>query len=428
MRTLYIVALLAACNPSTDTDTSGDPDADTGRDTGGDVDGDTEVFEFVDDADWVFALFAGEVTAEETLRAVERGDGWPHLQEDGTWLVIALDTGEDLALAGDHNEWEPAAMTRADGFWWAALELGDPVGAGYKFVSTDAQYFADPWARHYVVDAFGDLSVVQPDTSMPHYERWHQMRSGALVPRTVRVRVPGGSGPWPVLYVQDGQNLFDAGGSFGSWHLEQAPQAADILLVGIDSTGDRVAEYTHTDDSLRGDPIIARGDETVVLVRDVVRPRVQSTWGSTGHDGLMGSSLGGLISLHIAQEDPDEWDFVASLSGTLGWGRFEAEGPTQQELWTDRTDLDGLVVYVDSGGGPGDNGCQDTDGDGFVEDDPDDSDNYCTVRAFADHLATQGFVWDETLFHWYEEGAPHNEAAWAARVSRPLQHFLDAAE
>ena len=116
------------------------------------------------------------------------------------------------------------------------------------------------------------------------------------------------------------------------------------------------------------------------------------------------------------------------MSGTLGWGRFDesATGPAIQEQYLAQDPL-ATVIFVDSGGGDGGDGCTDVDGDGLPEDDPNDSDNYCTNRAFADALAAHGYVWGETLHHWHEPGATHNEAAWAARVHRPLQIFADLA-
>lgn len=151
---------------------------------------------------------------------------------------------------------------------------------------------------------------------------------------------------------------------------------------------------------------------------------VEATYGSTGHDGLMGSSLGGLISLHVAWARPGEYDFVASLSGTLGWGTLGLREETMEQRWL-ASPPPGVAVYVDSGGGPGaDPACLDLDGDGQAEDDPDAADNYCETRQFADALAGAGFVWQQDLWHWWEPDAPHDEAAWAARVGLPLDLFL----
>ena len=371
------------------------------------------------------SLIAGDSPLAEVLEAVSDGGGWPVPTASGGTLFVAEHAGDALSVAGDFDDWAGTAMTAGADFWWAEVAIAEPSGTLYKFKNGET-FWADPWARSYTFDAFGETSLVQADIT-GHYARFRGVSDGTLLPRTVRIRVPLGVGPWPVLYVQDGQNLFEAGGAFGSWHLEDATGVDSALLVGIDSTADRTAEYTHENDSLDGVAVSALGDSYADFVLDTVRPRVEETFLTTDVAGVMGSSLGGLISLHMAQRDPGEWDYVASLSGTLGWGRFEQSNPIMQEVYAGRTDLGDLVVYVDSGGTDGGDGCNDVNEDGFVEDDANDSDNYCVNRAFADALAEDGFVWDTSLFHWHETGAGHNEGAWGARVSRPLGYFLDVA-
>jgi hypothetical protein len=78
-----------------------------------------------------------------------------------------------------------------------------------------------------------------------------------------------------------------------------------------------------------------------------------------------------------------------------------------------------FVVYLDSGG---DGPCADLDDDG-IDDDGDGSDNYCENLQLAGVMDAAGWTFDQDLFHWHEPGAPHNEAAWAARVFRPLDLF-----
>jgi hypothetical protein len=375
------------------------------------------------DAGWVEALLAGEVSLDEAMAALDASGGLP-VRDGGTlWFVHAV-AGGDWALAGDFNGWEPAPMTRGDGFWWASVEIEEPNGQGYKFVDGGQTWIADPAARSYVYDAYGELSFVEPPADRWRLDRWRGVAHGDLAPRAVHVYVPPGAGPFPVLYAHDGQNLFDPAAPWGGWRLAEAV-GGDVLVVGIDNTADRMSEYTHVDDEVYGQRVVAAGDQYAALVHERVRPMIESHYGSTGHDGLLGSSLGGLISLHVAWRYPGEYDFVASLSGTLGWGRFVLEQPAMEARWVaDRPDV---VVYVDSGGGPGPDGvCADPDGDGYPEDDPDSSDNYCETRQFADALAAAGYSWDSTLFHWHEPGATHDEAAWAQRVHRPLAAFLNA--
>ena len=197
-----------------------------------------------------------------------------------------------------------------------------------------------------------------------------------------------------------------------------------ILVVGIANTPYRMDEYTHVPDDIGyGYLIGGQAEAYAALVEDQIRPHIEATYGTTGKDGVLGSSLGGLVSLYIAERYPGRYDFAASLSGTLGWGRFAEDNDTIEELWLAAPPPE-TAVYVDSGGDPGGAGCVDPDGDGFPEDDPDASDNYCETRHFADALAASGYTWDVDLFHWWEPDAPHNEAAWASRVGMPLDLFL----
>ncbi len=420
MRWLVLAALGMGCaGESTD-------DSDLGTegeiDSGVDTEADTDVTS--SDADAVRALIAGTAELQAVFAEVSDSGGWPVLTAEDTFLFVAADPGYPVFLTGAHNDWEPAAMTDADGFYYAEVAIDAPQGSAYKFTDNADVFAPDPWSRTYGFDEFGELSTVQPPATGTYYARFHGVTDGTLAPRQVRIRVPQNAGPWPVLYMQDGQNLFEAGGAFGSWHLEDAEPSNDILLVGIDSTNDRFDEYTHAADDIGRASSDPKADAYADLVLDHVRPRVEALWGSSGTDGVLGSSLGGLVSLYIAQRDPAEWDFAGSMSGTLGWGRFTGTGPVMEELYTSRTDLGGLTVFVDSGGNAGGDGCVDVNNDGFFEDDPDDSDNFCVNRKFADAMGADGFVWDETLFHWHEPGAEHSEAAWAARVFRPLEHFL----
>ena len=381
------------------------------------------------DGQLVEGLIAGDLDAATVFPSVAWSSGFPIASDDGVWFVHWYEGG-DWSVAGDFNGWEPQPM-ESHGDVWAVfvpdLDLSELTGTGYKFVNGGSEWVADPWSRAYTYDDNGQLSYLVAPTETWHLERWPGVEGEGLVPRDLRVYVPAGEGPWPVLYAHDGQNLFDPVSIWGGWRMQDALAQVDgdMLVVGIDNTVDRMSEYTHVDDSVLGYDIVGEGDAYAALVHETVRPHIESTYGSTGHDGVMGSSLGGLISLHIAWAYPGEYDFVASLSGTLGWGRFERSEVTMEEQWLASPPAD-IRVYVDSGGSAGPDGaCLDLDGDGFPEDDPDSSDNFCESRQFVDALAASGFEWEDTLFHWHDPDAPHAENAWAARVDLPLQLFVD---
>ena len=370
-------------------------------------------------------LLAGERSVEEVMTAGAWSSGWPLFDGETTWFVYPA-TGGSWSLAGDLNDWEPTPMEQGDGFWYLGIEGQPSEGSGYKFVNGGTDWIADPWARAYRYDSYGELSLAVAPTDVPHLQRWPGLQGHGLAPREVVVYRPAGDGPFDVLYAQDGQNLFDPAAMWGGWRLDDTlPATPNVMVVGVFNTPDRMSEYTHVDDSVLGYDITAWGDDYAALIHEDLRPHIEQTYPTSGTNGLLGSSLGGLISLHIAQRYAGAYDFVASMSGTLGWGRFAYDHPTQQDLWT-AAPVDDIVVYVDSGGSTGPDGaCQDLDGDGYPEDDPDSFDNYCENRQFADALAAHGYVWDETLFHWHALDAPHQETAWAERVSLPLQLFSE---
>jgi hypothetical protein len=413
-----LTILLACSTAPVDEGTVTIPDTDMSEDSTTDdsvVSSDEEI---------VRELIAGETEAKGVVADVAWSGGWPVKTGAGTWLFVQWDDTTSWQLAGDFNDWTPEPMNAEVGFYWAEVDIQEPSGAHYKFVDSQGVYSPDPVARSYTYDSNGEISYVSPDLSIWHLERWPEMASPeGLEARNLRVYVPAGTGPWPVLYLHDGQNVFDPESMWGGWRLQDAMAGLEpALLVGIDNTGARMDEYTHVQDDI-GSVVGGLGDDYAAFVHSTVKPFVEAQYGSTGLDGVMGSSLGGLISLHIGHLYPDSFDFVGSLSGTLGWGAFGLGNPTMldQYLTTGHRDF---VLYLDSGGAAGGGLCEDLDGDGIVEDDPDAEDNYCTTRQFADEMAGLGYTWDQDLFHWWEADAPHNEMAWAERVDNPLSLFL----
>jgi predicted alpha/beta superfamily hydrolase len=382
-------------------------------------------------ADYATALtlIDGEVELDTTLSAIAFSDGLPIRGPEHQWLFLATDElGASLLDLGKSST-APLPMNDGEGFYWLEVEIAEPEGLIYSFLTEEAESIPDPWARSYDYAGTEELSYVAPPIGEAHLERWPGATDGVVLPRTLRALVPAGDGPWHLLIAADGNNLFDPLAPWGGWRLQEAVAELDseVLVVGVDNTVERMWEYTHTTDTMEGQVYGGGGDEYAAFVHEFVRPHLQGAYPTNGLVGLLGSSLGGLISLHINQLYPDEYDFVASMSGTLGWGRYNQNQTIMQELYL-AFPADDTVLYVDSGGSDGDGVCQDQDGDGFVEDDPNNSDNYCVNRYFADAMADHGYEWNTTLHHWWEAGAPHNESAWAERVHRPLGIFVGLVE
>ncbi len=362
------------------------------------------------------SLLAGlRSNIDSTMQAQSELDGWP-APVCGGYLFVSLDNQLNN-LAGDHNNWTPTAMTTDAGFYWSVENITS--GGGYKYTD-QFNYQADPWSRSYLYDDFGELSLVLPNVD--HLDRHFAVTDGNVLPRTVRIWVPQVD-ITHMMYMHDGQNLFNPNAIWGGWMIDQVVPSG-MMIVGIDNTAARFDEYTHVTDLIGGNTYGGAGDDYADFVQLHVRQLIRTHYGEPSKIGVLGSSLGGLISLHIALRYPNEFDFAGSMSGTLGWGSIGLSNGQQNETIIERYANAGqqpFTVYIDSGG----NGtCFDNDGDGIEDDDPNANDNYCENRQMEQTLYNIGYTGGLDAWHWWEPGAMHNEAEWGARVFRPLGYFV----
>ncbi len=131
--------------------------------------------------------------------------------------------------------------------------------------------------------------------------------------RLLRVWTPpgfdgSGATSYPVLYLNDGQNLFEAITAFAGEHWQVAETASRLItegkirplvIVGIDNTKNRAAEYIPYRSK---DPriMLPKGNKYSDFLQREVMPLVENHYpisGSPDNTGLGGSSLGGLITL-----------------------------------------------------------------------------------------------------------------------------------
>lgn len=365
----------------------------------------------------VRAVLAGEETVGAALQRVALDGGWPMELEEGRYLVMVERTeSTPIQLGGSHSDWVPQDMNEEVGFSWAVIETSSPAGAMYKF-ETNGDWWADPWARAHNFDTNGELSYLRGPGA--HLERWPGVGNGLLPARTLRVWVPKDEVTHQ-LYLQDGQNLFDPEAPFGGWKLQDS-LGSSTMAIGIDCIPDqRRDEYGHVQDTAYGNIEGGRAEEYRILLMETIRPLIEAEYGKAPVVGLLGSSMGGLVSFYIGLKNRADFQFVGSLSGAFDWGSREGDSTTMGDLYAE-AGHNGMPLYLDSGGGPG-TGCVDSDDDGEWEDSIED-DFYCSNRQMADRLAALGWSWGQDLWHWWEPDAPHSEDAWAARVWRPLQIF-----
>lgn len=121
------------------------------------------------------------------------------------------------------------------------------------------------------------------------------------------------SNRYPVIYMMDGQNLFDDATSFaGEWEIDEwmhttyTDQIPSAIIVGIDNAGaDRSNEYIPWHDSIYGG---GNGDAFIDFIVETLKPYIDSTYRTQverEHTYIAGSSLGGLMSFYAVLRNND---------------------------------------------------------------------------------------------------------------------------
>ncbi len=118
---------------------------------------------------------------------------------------------------------------------------------------------------------------------------------------------------YPVLYMHDGQNLFDAATSFaGEWNVDESlntffEDGKEVpIVVGVDNGGgNRIAEYTPWANQNYGG---GDGDKYAQFIAETLKPYIDENYRTKPereNTGVIGSSLGGLISFYISVKYQD---------------------------------------------------------------------------------------------------------------------------
>jgi predicted alpha/beta superfamily hydrolase len=215
-----------------------------------------------------------------------------------------------------------------------------------------------------------------------------------------------------VLYLHDGQNLFDGATSFipgMDWHVGQtADQCIDsgavepLIIVGMYNTKARIREYTPTHVPRLGG---GRADRYAKFLIEEVKPFIEReyrTLSGPEKTGIGGSSLGGLVSLYLGLRIPEAFGKIAALSPSVWWNQGVMHRFAEAASVNPRP-----AIWLDIGT---------REGPRIVQD----------VEHFRDVLLQKGWQLDRDLHYQRVEGAEHNEAAWAQRVGPFLQFLYPA--
>jgi predicted alpha/beta superfamily hydrolase len=204
---------------------------------------------------------------------------------------------------------------------------------------------------------------------------------------------------FPVLYMQDGQNLIDPKISYAGndWQVDETVtrlikeyKIKEIVVVGIYNTSDRLEEYSDSE----------KGEKYLKFIVEELKPFVDTkyrTLPDNRNTAIMGSSMGGLISFIAAWKHPEVFSMAGCMSSSFYYNDEkvfkmidEYEGPKKQ-----------IKFYIDHG-----------------------EDGLLRGQKMFCKLTQLGYVIGTDLDYFYARGAEHNEKEWAKRLERPLLFFF----
>lgn len=326
--------------------------------------------------------------------------------------------GSSVYLAGDFQGWDPASpayqLTQVDTLTYE-LTLHFPLGTDLAFKLTRGSWDTVEKGPNGEEIANHTFEVIDSTVLDVTVASWADISPHTLTGDVTTITIPDflhGRRVWvylpphyrestaryPVLYMLDGQNVFDKVTSFaGEWKVDEsleelipAGEVQPIIVVAVDNAGSsRIDEYTPwAADGQGGD-----GAAHLDAIADELVPYVDATYRTlTGptHTGLGGSSLGGLMALYATYVRRDVFGVNLSMSPSIWW------------------DNDFVVTFASSSGRPAARVWMDM---GTAEYDSAISD----LERMRDAMLDQGFVLGADLETFEDEGAAHNEAAWSRR-------------
>lgn len=197
---------------------------------------------------------------------------------------------------------------------------------------------------------------------------------------------------YPVIYMHDAQNLFDAKASYvGEWNVDETLDSinAKVIVIGIEHGGDkRIDELTPFKNEKYGG---GKADTYLDFIVNTLKPKVDATYRTktnAKNTAIFGSSLGGLVSFYAAIKYPKVFGKVGCFSPSFWFGRKDLN-----ELLAKTPDFDTKIYFL----------CGDNEGDADVIPDMQKVEHWVnTKRCQCKKLNKEVIV----------KGGQHNEKMW----------------
>jgi predicted alpha/beta superfamily hydrolase len=211
---------------------------------------------------------------------------------------------------------------------------------------------------------------------------------------------------YPVLYMHDGQNLFDPATSFsGEWHVDGTMEmlgqrGIEAIVVAVPNMGEhRLDEYSPFREPKLGG---GKGDQYLDFLADTVKPLIDGdfrTVPARDHTCIAGSSMGGLISLYAFFRKPATFGVAGVMSPALWFAQRSIFDYVESAPFSPGK------IYLDIGTREG-------------------KETLADVRRMRDTLIRKGYQLRRDLFYVEESGAGHEEAAWRRRIRFAVPFFF----
>lgn len=204
---------------------------------------------------------------------------------------------------------------------------------------------------------------------------------------------------YPVLYMQDGQNIMDPKTAYIGidWRVDEtaarlikAGELQEIMIVGIYNSPERLEEYSDS----------VKGKNYMKFMAEQLKPFIDKyyrTLSGNEYTAVMGSSMGGLISFLLAWNYPDVFGKAACLSSSFYYDGDKAINMVKNYTGEKKN----IKIYIDHGE------------DGLPR----------GQRMFCE-LSQKGYLIGTDIDYYYAPGADHTESEWAKRIQRPLLFFF----